>query len=121
MLADILALHIGERARDALISVVHRLVDGRAILRCQTVFLIPDVQRCFLERNGIDVLGFDLDDGIHGSAALRLFCSPVMPSSTEKAWSDAPGVVAVPVKTSPDRAILDRLRETQDLVSGSKD
>jgi hypothetical protein len=36
--------------------------------------------------------------------------------------SDALGApAATAVKPSPDRAILDRLRETQDLVSGSKD
>ena len=83
MLADVLALDIGERTSHALISVVHRLIDGGAVLRSEAVLLIPDVQRCVLEWNGIDVLRFDFHDGVHGSAALRLFCFPQAPS-TEK-------------------------------------
>ena len=57
VLAHFLALDIGQRARDALVGVVHRLVDGRAVLGGQAVFLVPDIERGFLERNGIDVLG----------------------------------------------------------------
>jgi hypothetical protein len=55
----------GERARDALVRVVHRLVDGRAVFGGEAVFLVPDVERGFLEGNGLDVFGFDLHDGIH--------------------------------------------------------
>ena len=85
MVADVLALNIGERARDTLISVVHRLIDGRAIFRGKAVFFIPDVQRRVLKRNGIDVLGFNLHDGIHGWAALRILCSSSPgPISTEQ-------------------------------------
>ena len=74
VLAHILALDVGERARDALVGIVHRLVDGRAVLGGEAVLLVPDIQRGFLERDGIDIeiLGFNLHDGIHVSAALRL-------------------------------------------------
>ena len=66
LLAQLLALHVGERARDALVRVVHRLVDGRAIFGGQPVFLIPDVVGRFLERNTADVFGLYFDHRIHG-------------------------------------------------------
>ena len=56
---------VRERARDALVGVVHRLVDGRAVLGGEPVFLVPDVERCFLEWNRVDVFGFDLHDSVH--------------------------------------------------------
>jgi len=46
----VLAFHIGKRARDTLVGVVHRYVDGRTIFRGQPVFLIPDVEGRFLIR-----------------------------------------------------------------------
>src|SRR6185437_1407130 len=75
MVARLFALDIGERARDTLVRVVHRLVDGRTVFGGEAVFLVPDVERRLLERNGIDVLGYDFHDGIHVSAALRLIFS----------------------------------------------
>src|SRR6202011_683500 len=49
LFAALLGLDIGERARDAFIGIVHRVVDGRTVLRSQTVLLIPDVEGRFLE------------------------------------------------------------------------
>jgi hypothetical protein len=42
-------LGIGQRARDALVAVVDGLVDDRAVLGLEAIFLVPDVQRRFLE------------------------------------------------------------------------
>src|SRR5579883_2710124 len=64
-------LDVGQRPRDTLVGIVHRLVDGSTVFGAEAVFLVPDIQRCFLERNRIDVLRLDLHDGIHVSAALR--------------------------------------------------
>ena len=44
-------LDVGERAGDALVGVVHGAVDRRPVLGRQAVFLVPDVERRFLERN----------------------------------------------------------------------
>ncbi len=44
LLADFLALHFRERARDTLVRVVHALVDGRAVFRGQPIFLVPDIE-----------------------------------------------------------------------------
>jgi hypothetical protein len=65
MLAHVLVLDVGEGACNALVSIVHRLVDGRAVLGRQTILLVPDIERRLLEGNGVDVLGIDLDDGVH--------------------------------------------------------
>src|SRR5256884_975739 len=65
VLAHVLLLDVGERARDALVGIVHRPVDGRTVLRREAIFLVPDVERRFLERNGVDVPGTDLDDSVH--------------------------------------------------------
>ena len=64
VLAGLFLLDVRERARHALIGVVHRLVDGRPVLRGQAVFLVPDVEGRFLIRNASRVPGLDL----HGSA-----------------------------------------------------
>ncbi len=69
LLANVLALGIGQRACHALVGVVHRLVDGRTVLGGQTVFFIPDVERRFLEGDRLDVFRFDFHDGIHWPAA----------------------------------------------------
>src|SRR5208283_211186 len=65
-LAKFLGFHVRERARDPLVRVVHRSVDGRAVLCDQTIFLIPDVVRRFLERNTADIFGLYFDHAIHG-------------------------------------------------------
>src|SRR5260221_306583 len=61
------SLDVGQGARDTLVGVVHRRVDRRAVLRGEAVFLVPDVERCLLEGNRIDVLVLKLDHGIHCS------------------------------------------------------
>ncbi len=66
LFAAMLGFHIGERTRDALIGIVHRLVDGRTILRRQTVLLVPDVEGRFLIRNAANIFGLYLDHRIHG-------------------------------------------------------
>ena len=43
LLAQFRRLHVRERARHALVRVVHRPVDRRAVLRDQAVLLVPDV------------------------------------------------------------------------------
>jgi hypothetical protein len=71
VLTDRFCFDIRQRARDALVGVVHRFVDGTAVFRGQAIFLVPDVERRFLERNGIDVFVFEFDHAIHGWAPLR--------------------------------------------------
>ena len=61
-----------QRPRDALVGVVHRTVDWRAVLRYQPVLLIPDVIGRFLIRNTADVFGLYLDHRIHGLKAAPL-------------------------------------------------
>ena len=65
VLAHLVLLDVGERARDALVGIVHRFIDGRAVLGGQAIFLIPDIERRLLEGDGVDVLRIDLDDGVH--------------------------------------------------------
>ena len=50
-LADGRRLDVGQRPGDTLVGVVHRAVDRRAVLGGQAVFLVPDVERRFLERD----------------------------------------------------------------------
>ena len=38
------ALDVGQRTRDALVGVVHRAVDRRAVLGGQAILLVPDVE-----------------------------------------------------------------------------
>src|SRR5271167_2707554 len=66
LLAAMLGFHIGKRPRNALIGIVHRQVDRRTILRCQTVFFVPDVEGCFLIWNAADIFVLYLDHRIHG-------------------------------------------------------
>src|SRR6266481_1021861 len=66
LFAKVFRLDIGKRARNALIGIVHRFVDGRSILGSKTVLLIPDVERRFLEGNTVDVFGLYFDHRIHG-------------------------------------------------------
>ena len=65
VLAHLVLLDVGERARDALVGIVHRFIDGRAVLGGQAIFLIPDIERRLLEGDGVDVFRIDLDDGVH--------------------------------------------------------
>jgi len=78
VLADLLALHVRERARDTLIRVVHGAVDRLAILRGQPILLVPDVQRGFLIGNLAVFLAHGLHDGIHGDGS-----PPFLPERTE--------------------------------------
>ena len=66
LLAQLLAFHIGKRARDTLVGVVHRLVDRRTVFRGQPVLLIPDVEGRFLIRNAANIFGLYFDHRIHG-------------------------------------------------------
>src|SRR6516164_3555574 len=65
VLAHLLGLDIGKRSRHTLVGVVHRLVDGRAVLGGEAILLVPDIERRLLERNGIDILRLDLHDSVH--------------------------------------------------------
>jgi hypothetical protein len=71
VLTDRFWFDIRQRARDALVGVVHRLVDGAAVFGGQAIFLVPDIERRFLERNRIDVFVFEFDHAIHGWVSLR--------------------------------------------------
>ena len=62
---DVVYGHGGERVRDALPGVVHRLVYGRAILCGKPVLLVPNVERRFLARDLVNVFGLDLDRSPH--------------------------------------------------------
>ena len=66
LFAKLFRFDIREGARNALISVVHRLIDGRSVFCRKAVFLIPDVERRFLERNAAYILGLYFDHRIHG-------------------------------------------------------
>ena len=50
-LADLGRLDVGQGPGDTLVGVVHRAVDRRPVLGGQAVFLVPDVERRFLERD----------------------------------------------------------------------
>jgi len=121
MLTHILVLDIGERARDTLVGVVHRLVDGRTVLGREAVLLVPDVERRFLERNGVQAQGIDLDHSVHVSAALRMLSTPCSTDCREcqpkrlrrRSMSREPDRYLLPEdsqvpETSPDRVTLDR-------------
>ena len=128
LLTQFFALDVGERTRHALIGVVHRLVDGRPVFGGEAVFLVPDVQRCFLERNRIDVLRLYLHDGIHVSAALRLSLARLLYGSqgiTARAEFAERRLPGLPARRScsrnplnlPDRAIWwSRLAGTRSCV-----
>ena len=64
-LAYVLALDIGQRAGDTFISVVHAAIDRLAVLGTEPILLIPDIQRGFLVRDGIDVADDEFHNGIH--------------------------------------------------------
>jgi len=59
------SLDVRKRTGDTLVGVVHGSIDWLAALRNEAVFFIPDVGRRFLERNGVDVLGFELHNAVH--------------------------------------------------------
>jgi len=64
VLAQLLLLHVGERAGDTLVGVVHAAVDRRAVLGGQAVLLVPDVEGRFLVRDAAGIPRLNL----HGSA-----------------------------------------------------
>ncbi len=66
LFAAFLGFNVGERARDAFIGIVHRIVDGRTVFRGQPIFLVPDVEGRFLERYIADVFGLYFDHRVHG-------------------------------------------------------
>src|SRR3569833_23740 len=70
LLANLRQLDVGKNTDNTLVRIVHAHVDGGAVFRSLTVFLVPDIKRCFLEGNLIEALGFYFHDGIHESAAL---------------------------------------------------
>src|SRR5690606_5499972 len=53
-IATIVGLDVGQRARDPLVGVVHRVVEHRAVLRYEAVLLLPDIQGGRLERDVVD-------------------------------------------------------------------
>ena len=61
-----LIFDIRQSAGHALVGVVHGLVDGCAVFGGQAIFLVPDVERRFLERNCVDVFVLEFDHAIHG-------------------------------------------------------
>ena len=69
-LAHRLRLDIRERNSDALVGVVHGVVDRRAVFGRQSVFLVPDVEGRFLEGN-CHVGGLDLESRAHLEISLR--------------------------------------------------
>ena len=83
LFAAVFGLDVGERARDALVGVVHRLVDGRAVLRGQPILLIPDVEGGFLKRNAADVFGLNFDHRIHGYLSRSLI---IIEQKLEHKW-----------------------------------
>ncbi len=66
LLAQLDGLHVRQRTRDALVGIVHGLIDGRPVFRDQPIFLVPDVIRRFLERNTANTFGLYFDHRIHG-------------------------------------------------------
>jgi hypothetical protein len=72
MLTLRLGLDIGECPGDAFVGVVHRLIDGVTALGNQAVFLFPNVERSFLERDRIDVVRNELHNAIHRGMWLPL-------------------------------------------------
>src|SRR5690606_4920639 len=81
-------LHVSQRTRDALICVVHGLVDRRAVLRAQPIFLVPDVERGLLEWNAVDVHGLKFDRSFH--AGVTLPERGVIPKHHLFSWSSPP-------------------------------
>ena len=133
VLAHVLVLDVRERARDALVGIVHRLVDGRAVLRGQAILLVPDIERCFLEGNRIDVFGFDLHDGVHvirgapmsdalsnGSQGMPAKRSHLLPEPRAQPVPAALDVTVRPLKPPPDRVTLIACGEHKILCRGQK-
>ena len=95
LLAHVLALHVRERARDALVRLVHRAVDRRAVFGAQPVFLVPDIEGGFLKWNAVDVHGLKLDwnSGLHAGLTLCDFDRAVpirlLPNSAGSRGPDA--------------------------------
>ncbi len=110
------AFHVRERARDPLVRVVHRPVDGRAVLRDQAIFLIPDVVRRFLERNTADIFGLYFDHRIHGYLNRSLIIM-ARHSKTSGGGPDEQGTPCAALETSGG---LSRTQRPQHIVSGPK-
>src|SRR5579863_1655644 len=134
VLARLLLLYIRERARDALVGVVHRLVDGRTVFRREAILLVPDIERCLLESDGIEILGFDLHDSVHVIRGAPIFLTPRLhglqgKNRPQRRWSPllAPRLTGrlLPLRQIRSPETSPRLRDpwslarTQDLVSGS--
>src|SRR6185437_5242045 len=91
-LAHLFALHVGQRAGDTLIGVVHRAIERLALLGRQPILLVPDVQGCFLERDGGEVSMHGFHDGIHGDSdplilvLFSAFVGPVRPESATTSY-----------------------------------
>ena len=70
---------IRQGAGHALVGVVHGLVDGCAVFGGQAIFLVPDIERRFLERNRVDVFVLEFDHAIHGWVPLPRSFRTVFP------------------------------------------
>jgi hypothetical protein len=124
---------VGQRAGHAPVGVVHGLVECRTVFGGQAIFLVPDVERSFLERNGVDVHRLQLNGGFD-----HVF-SPVSSQQRVQGWCFAPGkgtslVIDTACSTcnqawtrSPDVSCrcnafnyFWRRSHTQDVVSGGK-
>ncbi len=111
VLAGVFLLHVGERLRDALVGVVHRLVDGRSVLGAKSVFLVPDVEGRFLVRNASRIPGFKFHGGTHCSSSgsqnssgdSRPLIPPTEPFLQPLARPDGPSRPQFPVRLGSPR------------------
>ena len=128
---------IGQRPGDTLVGVVHGLVDGCARLGDEAVFLVPDVERSLLERDGIDVVGDELDDAVHARCSSRRMpwiveeewfiespakkTTPRLPNAPQCFWplsGSSPTAISPPLMSTPLwRGFLAERHHTQDVVS----
>ena len=65
LFTDFRCFHISQRTRHPAVGVVHGLIYRSAIFGSKAVFLVPDIQGSFLERNGIYVHRLQLNGSFH--------------------------------------------------------
>src|SRR6185437_9531438 len=99
-------LDVGQRPGDPLVGVVHRFVDGLAVLGGQAVFLVPDIERGFLEGDRVDVFGFDLHYDIHGPAGAPLFLKRLFHARRKEYPREAPEMDALAAREPSEDAAL---------------
>ena len=104
-----LMLDVCQSTRDALVGVVHGLVDGRAIFGHKAVFLFPDIDRRILKRNRIDVARLEFHYAVHAACSPLKFIDTGHPRAARKNSSGNTTRYSTPQKLNAARAVVVRV------------